>query len=309
MKALNHKILITLTAATLALVACEDVIDPTLEEAEPLLVVDAWLNTQPGAQVIRLTQTQPYFDNSTPLGVRGASVLVTNTTDGRVLQFEEVTTEPGTYQWVPAAPGERVGQTGDLFNLALSVGNEQYTSVTRLGRVPQIDSIIFIYEAARGFFPENYQAEFFATDPAGAGDTYWIKAYKNDTLLLKPGEINIAFDAGFTAGGNFDGVTFITPIRRGINPFDFDDDGNFLSPYLPGDSVYVEIHSISVAAFNFLNEAILQIDRPGGFSELFASPIANVSTNINNVNPNGTKAVGFFNVAAVSGAGKRLIVE
>ncbi len=309
MKSIKYRFLVFLAAASWALVACEDVIDPNLEEAEPLLVVDAWLNTQPGAQVIRLTQTQPYFDSAAPVGVRGASVQVTNTTDGRVLLFEEVADQPGTYQWEPAAPEERVGQTGDVFSLTLAVGSEQYTSVTRLGRVPQIDSIVFIYEAARGFFPENYQAEFFATDPAGAGDTYWIKAYKNDTLLLKPGEINIAFDAGFTAGGNFDGVTFITPIRRGINPFDFDDDGNFLSPYEPGDSVYVELQSISVAAFNFLNEAILQIDRPGGFSELFASPIANVSTNINNVNPQGTKPVGFFNVGAVSGAGKRLIAE
>jgi hypothetical protein len=175
--------------------------------------------------------------------------------------------------------------------------------------VPQIDSISFIFEEANAFFPDSYQAEFWATDPIGSGDTYWIKAYKNDTLLLKPGEINIAYDAGFSAGGNLDGVTFISPIRRGINPFDVDEDDAPISPYDEGDSVFVEIHSISPAAFNFLNQVVIQIDRPGGFSELFASPLANVSTNINNVNPKGKQVVGFFNVAAISTAGKRLRKE
>jgi cobyrinic acid a,c-diamide synthase len=73
-----------------------------------------------------------------------------------------------------------------------------------------------------------------------------------------------------------------------------------------GDSVYVEIHSITPEAFNFLNQVVIQIDRPGGFSELFAAPLANVSTNISNMNSNGKPVVGFFCVSAVSTAGKRL---
>jgi len=49
----------------------------------------------------------------------------------------------------------------------------------------------------------------------------------------------------------------------------------------------------------------VQTNRPGGFGELFATPLANVSTNIINTNAQGTKTQGFFNVAAVSSAGKR----
>jgi hypothetical protein len=52
---------------------------------------------------------------------------------------------------------------------------------------------------------------------------------------------------------------------------------------------------------------IIQSDRPGGFGELFASPFANVRTNIINSNPNGNKAVGFFNVGTVSGLGKKFV--
>jgi len=175
-----------------------------------------------------------------------------------------------------------------------------------IGRVPVIDSLTFLFEEELGFFPNRYTAEFWARDPAGKGDTYWIKAWKNDTLLLRPSEINVAFDAGFSEGGNLDGVTFITPIRQAINPFNTDEEGNFLSPYLPGDTLAVEIHSISKQAFTFLNEVIIQTDRSGGFAELFAAPASNVGTNIVNQNPNGKKALGFFNVAAISRAGKRL---
>jgi Domain of unknown function (DUF4249) len=292
-----------------AMVSCETIIDPDLEDAPPILVVDAWLNTQPGTQVIKLSQTQPYFDSGKPVGASGATIRVTNDTDGRAFLFAEDAGKKGLYQWNPATASELIGKTGDRFSLEINYGADQFVSTARLGRVPQIDSITYTFEEGNAFFPDSYQAEFWASDPVGPGDTYWIKAYKNDTLLLKPSEINIAFDAGFTAGGNFDGVTFITPIRLAINPFDTDENDVFLSPYLPGDSVYVEIHSISPAAFNFLNEVVIQIDRPGGFSELFASPLANVSTNINNSNPNGKKVVGFFNVGAISGAGKKLIVD
>jgi hypothetical protein len=69
--------------------------------------------------------------------------------------------------------------------------------------------------------------------------------------------------------------------------------------------VYVEIHSLSEASFTYLTQVAIQTDRPGGFAELFATPLANVSTNITNVNATGTKVVGFFNVASVSGLGRK----
>ncbi|MFZ6001768.1 MAG: DUF4249 domain-containing protein [Bacteroidota bacterium] len=292
-----------------ALVSCETVIDPELQKADPILVVDAWVNTKPGVQKISLTQSQPYFDNGVPKGVSGATVIVVNETEQKDFTFAEETGKVGSYVWQPGSASELIGKEGDLFTLYIKQGSEEFVSFSRLGRVPQIDSITFTFEEKSAFLPEMYMADFWATDPKGGGDTYWIKAYKNDTLLLKPGEINIAFDAGFSAGSSFDGVTFITPIRQAINPFDTDENDQFLSPYSPGDSVYVEIHSITPEAFNFLTEVVAQIDRPGGFGELFASPLANVSTNISNLNPKGKSVVGFFCVSSISGGGKRLRVD
>ena len=85
-----------------------------------------------------------------------------------------------------------------------------------------------------------------------------------------------------------------------------DENDEFISPYEPGDSVYVEIHSITYDAFIFLNELRSQIDRPGGFAELFAVPLSNIPTNIINTNTEGEEALGFFCISAVSSGGSYL---
>jgi hypothetical protein len=297
---------ILLSLFVLALVwSCEDIINPELERADAVVVVDAWINNKPGKQIIKLTSTQPYFENLVPPGIRNATVRVTDQTSARVYNFVENTSTPGNYEWTPVG-NETFGVVGNRYELSVRVGTEEYRATSRMGRVPEVDSVTFAFEEASQFFPAAYFAEFWATDPAGKGDTYWIKAFKNGVFLKKPSELNVAFDAGFSEGGNFDGVTFITPIRSGVNPSDVDANDQALPPYKIGDSLYVEIHSITKPAFNFLNEVVIQIDRPGGFSEFFATPLANVGTNIENVRPNGPKAVGFFNTAAVAGNGKRL---
>lgn len=285
--------------------SCEDSINPRLESADAALVVDAWITNKPGKQVIRLTSTQTYFANEVPPGVRSASVRVMDQNSGRVYVFTENTAVPGNYEWVPTG-NETFGTIGNRYELNVRVGTEEYRAESRMGRVPPVDSVTFTFQDATQFFPAAYFAEFWATDSPGKGDTYWIRAYKNGVFLRKPADLTVAFDAGFSEGGNFDGVTFITPIRSGVNPSDVDANDQALAPYKIGDSLFVEIHSITKPAFNFLNEVVIQTDRPGGFSEFFATPLANVGTNIENVRSAGPKAVGFFNTAAVSGNGKKL---
>jgi len=300
----SNRLLIHILATvimTMLLFACEDVINPRLEEAQPVLVIDAWITNTPGPQQIKLTRTQPYFENVLPAGVSGAVVTVAEET-GKTYSFVE--TAPGIYQWIPVGT-EVFGQLGLKYTLTVNVGSETFISQSSMGRTPVIDSLTFFLQPGGQFLDDQYQAEFWATDPLGSGDSYWIKTYKNGVQLLKPSEIITAYDAGFSKGGAFSGVPFIAPIRRAINPFDEKEDGTLKSPYVVGDSVYVEIHSVTEAAFNFLNEVRIQTDRPGGFSELFATPLANVSTNIKNVNSNGSKVVGFFNVGTVSGLGRK----
>ena len=296
-----YKNFIAVLIVSAGLYSCEEVIHPELELAQPVLVIDAWLNNAPGTQQIKITRSQPYFENVLPSGVSGAVVTVTDDA-GKVYSFTE--TNPGEYEWIPAA-NELFGEVGRTYELRVQEGNETYIAESRMGRVPAIDSITFFLEPASQFSDDQYFAEFWSTDPIEAGDAYWVKTFKNAEQLLKPSEIVTAYDAGFSKGGNFNGVPFIVPIRRAINPFDEAEDGTIKSPYVVGDSVYVELQSITEASFNFLNEVRIQTDRPGGFSELFATPLANVATNITNLNSNGSKVLGFFNVGAVSGLGRK----
>lgn len=292
------KILYIITILILAS-SCEDVINPELIDAEPVLVVDAWVNNKNEAQNIYLTRTQPYFENVFPEKVDNATVYIEDN-EGNRFDFTE---NDSAYTWQPVN-GEVLGVTGRQYLLTVEIDGEVFVSATQMGRSPEIDSIKFSYEEADDFIQTDYYiGEFVARDFEGAGDTYWIQASKNGQFLSKPNEINVAYDAGFSRGGNVDGIVFIQPIQNAVNPFDEDPDNNnqFLPPYLVNDELYVEIISISEPAFFFLNEVIIQTDRAGGFGALFAQPLANVSTNIFPADESSdTEVLGFFNVGAVT---------
>jgi hypothetical protein len=138
----------------------------------------------------------------------------------------------------------------------------------------------------------------YARDLPGRGDTYWVRAYKNDTLLNRPQEIVAVYDATFDAGADIDGTYWIHPLRFGINPID--DDGFFV-PYQVGDHIYVEVHSINDAAFQFLNIATEQIQNEG----LFATPLANAPGNVINMTT-GAPILGIFTIGEVASIERRV---
>ncbi len=289
--------------------ACETTYTPELENAAGIVVVDAWITMKPETQVIRITRSQPYFENSFPEKVSGAIVQIVDLNDGTLYEFSE---GEEAYFWEPDS--DTFGIVGHQYRLTVVIEGETFEATARLGRVPAIDSIRFEYNPEDVFISqEYYTAEFVATDPEGTGDTYWIKAWKNDTYLGKPSELNMVYDAAFSAGQGLDGQAFLLPIRKDfLNPLDKEPgkDNKFLPPYLAGDSVYVEIHSIDPHAYDFLWGVYYYTVRPGGFTELFSVPLANASTNLASTDPNSsTDIAGFFNVAAVSSMGKKLTPE
>lgn len=288
--------LIAVLLVSVGLFSCEQDIFPELETAPPQLVVDAFLTNNNAPQCIRLAQSLPYYQADVLTPVRGATITVS--TGSVSISFIE--NEPGMYcADIPSSTD--FYQVGQEYTLLVETNNTVVTSSVTMNRVPDIDTIEFKYEEERpGFNAEGYIAQFFAVDPEGPGDTYWIKTFKNNAFLNKPSEINVAYDAAFSAGGNVDGQTFILPIRQSINPQDEDADGDLLPAYSSGDSIRVEIHSISNDAFDFFLQAQEQIDRPGGFGELFAVPLANLPTNLEASGAFENRVVGFFNVAAVS---------
>jgi hypothetical protein len=295
--------LFLLLISALVTMACEDRIFPELPSADAPIVIDAWLYRKPETQTIKITRANTYFDQGQPVGLSGAIVQVINEGDlGSPIDFTE--SSAGIYEWMPSSPTDTFGIIGNRYQLSIQFNGTTYSSFSTFNRVPKVDSITWRLEPATPFSDAAYFGEFWSRDLVGEGDTYWIKTWKNGELLTKPSELNIAYDAGFSAGGNADGLVFIQPIRDGMNPLDLDDDDQLIPPYILEDSAYVEMNSISLEAHFFLQQVQIQTNRPGGFGELFATPLANVQSNITSSNPR-EKVVGFFGTSAVSGVGRK----
>ena len=282
---------IPLAGLALLLVGCEDVVDLDIKSGEPQLVVDGWITNQIQEQTIRLTESAPYFDNSPAKPVLNAAVTVTDD-KGKVFTFKDLKNN-GYYTWKPTSLSDTIGRVGGTYTLNIKFGTEEYTAVSKLNRVPKIDSMTYFFDKLPvapedGKPQDGYKAEFFARDPAGAGDCYWIKSYKNGKYYNKAGEISTAYDAAFSPGANSDGLIFILPIRQSITPFtDF---------AAEKDTVKVELNSISLEAYYFLNQVSIESTNGG----LFATPPSNIYTNVRNKNTAGRKALGFFGASGVS---------
>jgi Domain of unknown function (DUF4249) len=294
--------------------SCEDVIDPSLSKSAPLVNVDAWLTDKPEPQIIQVTWTVNYDDNANlPPAVSGCIVTVTDDLGREYVFIENDQNADGRYIWTPGAADDVLGGVGRSFTLRVQLpadtpensrySNQIVTATSFMNAAPMIEDITYEFEEGSALNGDNdgYRAEFKGADLPGIGNTYWIRTYKNGVYLNKPSEINIAYDAGTTRDSGFDGVSFIPPIRLGINPNEVDENDDPLPPYELNDTIYIEIHSITEAAFNYLNEVSSSTDRQTGIGSIFSStPLANTSTNLTS---SGAKVVGFFNTSSVSGKG------
>lgn len=288
--------------------ACEDVIEVDLAEGDNQLVVDAWINNLPQTQEIRLSRVLPYFENSRTPAETGATVTISED-NGRVYDFEDADND-GVYTWTPE-PGASFGRLNGVYTLSIVTdAGKEYSAASTMKRVMPIDSITLEDREEELGNPAGIYAEFFARDMPGEGDAYWIKSFKNGEFLNKPQELNLAWDAAFTPGSGVDGVIFITPIREFINrtPDSGDDavDDDDTPPWVEGDTINIELHSLNADAFMFLEQALTQMTL--GDAGIFAEPPANVPTNIESLNATepSDNAIGFFNVSSVSTLGRKV---
>ena len=284
---------------------CDDVIDISIPDTATVVNVDAWVTDKPEDQIIYLNRTQNYFENSLlPPGIKGADVTVTDDNGNAYVFMEDSTLTSGGYRW--KYTGEPLVKTGRTYTLQISSNGEIYTATSRAGRVPGIDSISFYYHKGAAQVDDRYSAEFWAKDLPGTGDSYRIKTYRDGILLNRPDEINIAYDAGTSIGSGLDGITFYETVRSKITPTETGSEGEEVSPISWGDTLRVEIHSLTDASYAYLSEVILQTNKAGGLTEILtATPFVNVSTNIRSAG--GTKCTGFFNAGTVSTYTRQLL--
>lgn len=290
---INLRFLLYSLLFTIICSSCEDPIAVPSQFESPQVVVDAWVTNTNEPQTIVVSQSIDYFEGGAAPSIDNATVTVCNEATSDCHAFDHQVS--GQYVWTPEV-GQVFGQVGDVMTLSISIGDKTYTSTQAIGRTARLDSVSIELEQQGVGIEEGLYAQAYAFDLPGRGDSYWMRTYKNDTLLNRPLEQVIAYDATFDAGADIDGTYFITPLRYGVNALD--DDG-FAIPYVPGDEIYIEVHSINEAAFRFLSIAVEQITNEG----IFASPLANAKSNIFESTTN-EPILGIFNVAEVASISK-----
>jgi hypothetical protein len=280
----------------LFLAACEDKIDLSdqLNNSQPQLVVDAFINNLAEPQVIVLSGTQSFFNNSTQQLLSGAIVTLTDASNGISYGFNETTNG----KFVSMAKGDSMLVSGHEYALNIKYKNETFVAYSKMNRVAPVDSLKFTAskDITGTVVPGKFRAEYFATDLPGLGDRYWIRFRRNGKLNTQAQIISISYDGSLGASTVSDGGVFILPLRQAIN------ESGIGKEYLKGDSLMVEIYSVDNAAAFFLT-SIANNSRNGtggAFGALFSQPPYNLPTNIKNNNANGLKPVGYFSTSAVS---------
>ncbi|GAA4377937.1 DUF4249 domain-containing protein [Hymenobacter koreensis] len=250
---------------------CTDVVDVDLPDPEPQLAVEGNITDQPGPYTIRLTKTGPYFADQTPPAVRGAELVLTDN-EGATETLREI--EPGQYQ-----TSQLRGKIGNRYVLTIRTEGQEYRANTEIKRVPEIDRFEQQYKRNETGWSDGYYVLYNGPELPGVGDYYRFKLYQNDTLRNDPDELVVTSDE--LVDGKYIGDVELTD-----------------RPFRVGDRVRVELLSLPRDYFFFLNEMFTQINNVG----LFATPPANVRTNVLNTNPNGPKAVGYFAGTALRSA-------
>ncbi len=284
--------IILLFLFAIALQSCEDVVQADIAGSRPTLCVDAFITNDTLPQKIKLTLTAPYLGNTAAGAATGAKITMTDIAE-RVFEFTDPdndgvyicnqpvrTSDPRT--WFP------IGVPGNFYRLEIKYANETYESFAKMDSVPPIDSLGYEFEEQRirgnDTLPSGYELTMVARDIAGQQNAYWFKSYRNGVLFNKPNDLNLALNAAYSEGS--DGVQFIAPIIFNLSPERFQ----------PGDIATVEIHSIGVPTYVFLNLAQNQMTNGG----LFASPVVNCPTNIINKDAKSkTQVVGWFCAASI----------
>ena len=247
--------------------SCTEKIEIELDSSYTRLVVYGEVTDLKGRSFVKLNKTSDYLSGIPAPAVSNAVVEIIEGGESIFLQEDLVT--PGLYKF----PSDFKGTADQIYQLKLSDIdinedgiNESYSAQTKLKPVNSIDSITLKY-TANSFF-SGWEIQVWAWDPGNIKNYYSFKAYKNNKILTDTLDEYIVID-DLLFNGNFTyGITAL-----------FLNDEEESEKVIPGDTVTLEMNSITEEYYNFILEAQTEI-RPS--TPLFSGPPANISSNISN---------------------------
>ena len=246
----------------LGIYSCEEVVDVKLEESEPRLVVEAsilWKKETTGNfQIIRLTTTAPFFEDSTP-PAEGAEVTV-RSENGDLYIFEEL--EPGFYINDFFQP-----ELNESYSLQIIYKDEIYIATESL--IP-VSSLEYVEQSTGGGFGGgDIELRAYYFDPPDVENYYFFR------FLYEDLSIQISEDE-FTDGN----LTFAYFSNEDL---------------VPGEEVAFEIQGISKRFYEYMFILRSQAGTNGG-GPFQTQPTTVRGNIINTTNPDNF-AFGYFRLS------------
>lgn len=263
---MKNLIIIIIVITAILFSGCTDVVDVTLNTANPKLVIDASLIWQKGTtgnnQEIKLSTTTDFYTNTIPT-VSGATVYVKNSSN-IIFNFIE-TPNTGIYKCANFVP-----IIDETYTLKVFSNGQTYTASETLKSVAPITSVT--QEIQSGLGTDFLKLKTFFKDPANA-ENYYLYKYKF-SKNLKP-EYSIDDDKFFQ------GNTFFSLVLE--------------EKTKAGEQVEITHYGISKKYYNYLNILLGVAGSSGGGP--FQTPPATVRGNIKNENNFDNYPLGYFRVS------------
>lgn len=270
------KIIITTILSGALLTSCSDVIDVDVQEADSRLVIEASLDWEKGTignnQIIKLSESTPYFGTTTNTSVTNATVRVVNDDDASEFIFtHEGNGVYSTNSFVPVVNNSYTLEV--VYNGETYTANETLTSVT--------DIIDINQSIEDGFDDEELEVNVVFNDPEDEENYYLFK-------FQKQGDLFPSLEDGNDEFVNGNEITWWYEKEE-------DDDTDEIEAFQPGDIVDISFFGISEAYQNYMSILIEQLEGGGPFS---TTPVP-LKGNCINITTSDNYAFGYFRLTQV----------
>ncbi len=254
-------------------IGCQKVVEVSLNNARPRLVIEGLITDQPGPYYIQLSLTGDFYDKSKPPAVSDAIVMVKDD-----LGYEEILTslkdKSGVYQTTLLQ-----GKPGRTYFLSVNYQGQVYSATAYMPFPVDAKLNAVIYNPGNTFRRKGYYVFFDLTFPVQPEkDLFYFRyyTYRNDTLYNRGNDIRLRSST----------LLKTNQIKNWELSYAFDEK----------DTLVLYFHSLTKEAYDYYNQFRNLLNSDGG---LFSPPPVNPANTISG------QALGLFRASAVT---KKVVV-
>ena len=273
--------IISLFISLLVFSCTENIDNIQLDTTRPRLVVEGYISTDTTRQMVKLSKLGDALKQDPIQVVSNATITISDGTKN--FNLTEDATKKGTYFTTPDVFGVP-GRTYTLNIRNVDINNdkvmEEYSAVSLLKRLNQIDSVHLVYNNLNPHFV-NWSVNLYTMDPGQGRNFYLIKVIKNRVLLT-----DSVFKYSIGDNSGFEGKYY-----NGFPVYSLREERKD-ERLTRGDTVKVELYGITEDYFSFIYSYITDYYPK---VPIFSGPSANIPSNIKPADD----AVGIFTAFSI----------